>query len=542
MAALGTRMVVGLCQRRVPEGHDAVADEFVQRAAMRHDDLAASSRMMLISRVSACGFADIDSDSVVKPRTSMNITEISVVTPPSSGAVPLRSMVRTICGDRYWPKALRAAPRHLVGNAARGQAGKPGDQNHAGSEHGGRQIHLADEQPVAARGHAGQGDGRRADADCDRRVGRQQADHDGKKRRGQEFAEFIELRGAERDAAEDLVKRAKMNHRAGYGRLEIGRVGILQPGRGAADDDEGAGKPLQPDFVQHIGCGHGDEPVDGAVIERQPSLAVECHRHLAGAKAVDAGTGIDGLFQNMAAGALRDAQHLCRKRRKKLAVEAGHHGNAAHGGVPFKGEADKTGARRLRNLFDRREKSAPLHQRQAAFTDHRDRRRKIGRVRAVAGNQRHGLHRLRVGQHLAKKRVAVRKPVAKRAGREVAKRLDGRGVEAIRFRHQDIDTDDQGSANPIFCSSTAMYWRGQGHCPTSQGWPRRCRRRPCVRQARVALKRAELGVAVEADIARAAVDAAEIGQRREQHHRRQQDRKKFRASRRRNRLAIRPII
>ena len=36
----GTRMVVGLCQRRVPEGHDAVADEFVQRAAMRHDDLA----------------------------------------------------------------------------------------------------------------------------------------------------------------------------------------------------------------------------------------------------------------------------------------------------------------------------------------------------------------------------------------------------------------------------------------------------------------------------------------------------------------------
>ena len=42
----------------------------------------------------------------------------------------------------------------------------------------------------------------------------------------------------------------------------------------------------------------------------------------------------------------------------------------------------------------------------------------------------------------------------------------------------------------------------------------------------ITLERAKLGVAVEADIARAAVDAAEIGQRREQHHRRQQDGKK----------------
>ena len=320
------------------------------------------------------------------------------------------------------------------------------------------------------------------------------------------------------------MKRAEMDHRAGDGRLEIGRMGILQPGGGTSDDDEGAGKPLEPDLVQNVGCGNGDEPVDGPVMERKPPLAVERHRHLSGTKAVDACARVDGLFQDMAAGPLCDPQHLGRKRGKKLPLEARHHGNAAHGGVAFEGKADETRAGRPRHLFDRREKAGSPHQGQAALADHRNRRRNIGVVRAVAGNQRHGDHRRGVGKHFAEKRVAVGKPVAKRAGREVAKRLDRGGVETVRLRHQDIDTDDERLGEPDILQ--------QHRHVLARPWPLSVHRKAGLvdvdedhapGKLRVALKRADPGIGVEADIARAAVDAAEIGQRREQHHRRQQN-------------------
>ena len=102
-----------------------------------------------------------------------------------------------------------------------------------------------------------------------------QPDQDSQRRSRKQFTEDIDDRALQGNAAEKLVNHRQVDHRSGNGGFEIGRMGILQPGGGTSDDDEGAVGYIEADLVQNVGRGNDDEPVDGPLMEQEAALLSE---------------------------------------------------------------------------------------------------------------------------------------------------------------------------------------------------------------------------------------------------------------------------
>ena len=82
-------------------------------------------------------------------------------------------------------------------------------------------------------------------------------------------------------------------------------------------------------------------------------MRVQRHGDLAGAHQVGAGSRINGLFQDVAASPLCDAQHVGGQRRHQLIVVTRHHRDMADNGVALQRQTDEARPRRLGQFFHR---------------------------------------------------------------------------------------------------------------------------------------------------------------------------------------------